>query len=74
MTMKIVLVIDQFDSGNNGTTVTARRYAEQLQRRGHTVTVLACGESGVLEDGVRKIGAPEYKLPVFDGLVKSQGM
>ena len=72
--MKIVLVIDQFDSGNNGTTVTARRYAEQLQRRGHSVTVLACGQSGVLEDGVTKVGVPEFKLPVFDGLVKSQGM
>ena len=72
--MKIVLVIDQFDSGNNGTTVTARRFAQQLQRRGHTVTVLACGESGVLEDGVRKVGVPESRLPVFDGLVKSQGM
>ena len=33
--MNIVLVIDQFDNGNNGTTITARRYAEQLRRRGH---------------------------------------
>ncbi|HIW74614.1 MAG TPA: glycosyltransferase [Firmicutes bacterium] len=72
--MKIVLVIDQFDSGNNGTTVTARRYAEQLQQRGHTVTVLACGESGMLEDGVKKVGAPENRLPLVDGIIKSQGM
>ena len=29
--MKIVLVIDQFDDSNNGTTVTARRFAGQLR-------------------------------------------
>ena len=74
--MKIVLVIDQFDSGNNGTTVTARRFAEQLCRRGHTVTVLACGESSAAigEMGLNKVGVPEFRLPVFDRLVKSQGM
>lgn len=43
--MNIVLVIDQFDNGNNGTTITARRYAEQLRRRGHRVTILAGGEA-----------------------------
>ena len=41
--MKIVLVVDQFDSSNNGTTVTARRYAEELRKRGHEVTILAGG-------------------------------
>ena len=72
--MKIVLVIDQFDSGNNGTTVTARRFAEQLCRRGHTVTALACGESSAAigEMGLNKVGVPEFRLPVFDRLVKSQ--
>ncbi|MFR8331662.1 MAG: hypothetical protein ACLU9S_04260 [Oscillospiraceae bacterium] len=47
--MNIVLVIDQFDNGNNGTTITARRYAEQLPRRGHRVTILA-GEKRRRED------------------------
>lgn len=32
--MKIVLVIDQFDDSNNGTTVTARRFAGQLRKIG----------------------------------------
>lgn len=53
LSMNIVLVIDQFDNGNNGTTITARRYAEQLRRRGHRVTILAGGEAA---DG--KICAP----------------
>ena len=38
--MNIVLVIDQFDDGNNGTTVTARRYAHELRKLGHRVTIL----------------------------------
>ena len=67
--MKIVLVIDQYDSGNNGTTVTAQRYAAELRRRGHTVVALACGDSAE-----NKVAVPEFKLPVFDGLIRSQGM
>ena len=62
--MNIVLVIDQFDNGNNGTTITARRYAEQLRRRGHRVTILAGGEAA---EG--KICAPVHKIPVFHPLV-----
>ncbi|MGI5977251.1 MAG: glycosyltransferase [Candidatus Limivicinus sp.] len=67
--MKIVLVIDQFDQGNNGTTITARRYAEQLRRRGHTVKVLAAG--GPEPD---KITVPKHHIPFFQGLIESQGM
>ncbi len=66
--MNIVLVIDQFDNGNNGTTITARRYAEQLRRRGHHVTILAGGEAA---EG--KICAPVHKIPVFQPLVEKQG-
>ena len=66
--MNIVLVIDQFDNGNNGTTITARRYAEQLRRRGHRVTILAGGEAA---EG--KICAPVHKIPVFQPLVEKQG-
>ena len=67
--MKIVLVIDQFDNSNNGTTITARRFAEQLRRRGHTVKVLA---AGVPEKD--KIVVPKHRIPLFQGLIESQGM
>ena len=67
--MKIVLVVDQFDHSNNGTTITARRFAEQLRRRGHTVTVLAAGEP---EPG--KIAVPTHTIPFFQWLVDAQGM
>jgi len=44
--LRIVLVVDMFDQVNNGTTMTARRFAEMLKRRGHQVRVVAIGESG----------------------------
>lgn len=67
--MKIVLVIDQFDSANNGTTITAQRFAKELRKRGHHVTVLACGEPSA-----GKVAVPEIHIPLFDGLITSQGM
>ena len=67
--MKIVLVVDQYDHSNNGTTITARRFAEQLRRRGHTVRVLAAGEP---EPG--KICVPTHTIPIFQPLVDAQGM
>ena len=45
-TMIITLVIDTFNVGNNGTTVSAMRFAATLMSRGHTVRVVACGEPG----------------------------
>ncbi|NUT35575.1 MAG: glycosyltransferase [Hamadaea sp.] len=43
--MIITLVVDTFNVGNNGTTVSAMRFAEGLLARGHTVRVVACGSS-----------------------------
>lgn len=67
--MKIVLVIDQFDDSNNGTTVTARRFANQLRMRGHEVVILAGGEPC---EG--KVCAPIHRIPFFQKLIESQGM
>ncbi len=44
--MIITLVIDTFNVHNNGTTVSAMRFAAGLMSRGHTVRVVACGEPG----------------------------
>ena len=42
--MKIVLVIDQFDDANNGTTISARRFAAALKEHGNEVRVIAIGK------------------------------
>ena len=44
--MIITLVIDTFNVNNNGTTLSAMRFAATLISRGHTVRVVACGEPG----------------------------
>ena len=41
--MKILFVIDTFYTSNNGTSISAQRYATELRKRGHEVRVL-CGD------------------------------
>nr|MDD6334960.1 glycosyltransferase [bacterium] len=67
--MTIVLVIDQFDDGNNGTTVTARRYAQALRRLGHTVRVVAGGG-----DAPDKYAVKYRYIPIVSEISATQGM
>ena len=41
--MIIVFVMDSYDVSKNGTTMTARRFAEYLRLQGHTVRVVSTG-------------------------------
>ncbi len=41
--MKIAFVIDQYDNQNNGTSVSAARFARHLRARGHEVRIIATG-------------------------------
>ena len=68
--MKILLAVDQFYQGNNGTTISAQRFAKALCDRGNQLRVVSCGE-GDNEEGY---SVREWKVPIFDGLIKSQGM
>lgn len=69
--MKILIVIDQFDNSNNGTTISARRFVKGLKDAGNEVYVISTGDK-----------KDEYKfnlkeLPLLPGIshiVKSQGM
>lgn len=67
--MKILLVIDQFDADNNGTTISARRFADTLSSHGNDVRVIS---TGAPREG--KYAVEEYHVPVFDKLIKAQGM
>ena len=67
--MKILFVIDQYGAENNGVTVSARRYAGELVRRGHEVRILSTADTG--ENGYR---VQELNVPIFGGLIHSQGM
>ena len=35
--MRILFVIDTYDTNNNGTSISAQRFAAELRRRGHDV-------------------------------------
>ena len=41
--MNIVIVIDLIDTLTNGSVITARRFADGLKKRGHTVKIVAIG-------------------------------
>ncbi len=66
--MKILLTLDQYDSANNGNTITARRLHDTLIKNGHEVKIIAYGESRA-----DKYGLEEFKLPIFHELVRKQG-
>jgi len=66
--MVITLVTDTFNINNNGTTISAMRFAEVLAQRGHQIRVVACGDpskSGRNPDtGFEMFYLPELKIPV----------
>ena len=69
--MKILLVIDQFDNSNNGTTISARRFAKGLQDAGHEVYVVSTGD----KKDEYKFNLKELPLPPgISHIIKSQGM
>ena len=68
--MKILLIIDQFDADNNGTTMTARRLAQTLVKHGHKVSVVSTGAPAANKYVVKEI----YMPPVVRHIVHSQGM
>ena len=68
--MKIVLVIDQFDDANNGTTISARRFADALVAHGNQVRVIACGKPAAYKYAVHQMRF----FPLVEHLITSQGM
>ncbi|MBQ9439012.1 MAG: glycosyltransferase [Paludibacteraceae bacterium] len=62
--MKILFVIDTYDTSNNGTSISAQRYAEELRKRGNEVKILTTGEPG--DD---RFALPVFKMPVFQPLM-----
>ena len=78
--MKILFVIDTLDTNNNGTSISAQRFARELKRRGHEVRILCADPQETDEKGVAlpvevtgKYIVPEYKVPLFNPLVKKHG-
>lgn len=70
--MKIVFVLECANKLNNGTTATCNRFAEELRKKGHEVTILGC-EFSDKEPHPNYVGTPHYVFPVFEGLIAKEG-
>lgn len=73
--MIITLVIDTFNVNNNGTTVSAMRFAATLISRGHAVRVVACepaDATGEGPDGPEMFRVPELVVPIASRLAHRQ--
>jgi glycosyltransferase involved in cell wall biosynthesis len=74
--MIITLVNDTFNVNNNGTTISAMRFAATLMSRGHVVRVVACGEpgdsTGQMPEGPAMFYVPELVVPVASHLARRQ--
>ena len=68
--MKILLVMDQFDHTNNGTTMSAVRFAETLKRHGHEVRIVSTGKETPDKYVVRSYHFP----PVVKNIIQNLGM
>ncbi|MCR5049801.1 MAG: glycosyltransferase [Paludibacteraceae bacterium] len=66
--MKILLVIDTYDTNNNGTSISAQRFASVLRQHGNEVKILTTGEPAP-----DKFALKEFKVPVFNDLIHSHG-
>lgn len=66
--MKILFVIDVYFSTNNGTSISAQRFAEELRKRGHEVRIMTASEP---REGV--YGLPELNFFIFNGMIHKQG-
>jgi 1-acyl-sn-glycerol-3-phosphate acyltransferase len=72
--MIITLVNDTFNVNNNGTTMSAMRFAATLIARGHTVRVVACGRPQESDDpGPEMFWVPELVVPIASRLAHRQG-
>ncbi len=78
--MKILFVIDTYTTNNNGTSISAQRFARELRRRGHEVRILCADPQETDENGTplpvsvtQKYIVSEYKVPLFNPLIKKHG-
>lgn len=72
--MKILIVCDQYQSPNNGLTISIRRFADTLRNRGNEVRILGCSSEEVRSGNISVYPLRKQYIPVFDRLVSSQGM
>jgi glycosyltransferase involved in cell wall biosynthesis len=68
--MKILFVIDSFYTTNNGTSISAQRFAGELRKRGHEVKVLCWDTPEYIENNLSDgdFTTKKFHIPVFQPL------
>lgn len=68
--MKVLFVIDDYATSNNGTSISGQRFVSELRRQGHEVRVMSTiGDGGAKVDYVLQ----ERHIYPFDSLIHSYG-
>ena len=70
--MKILFALECANQPTNGTTATCIRFAHELEKKGHEVTIIGCDRI-VGEAYHRYYGLPKYKFPFTDKLIVKDG-
>ena len=70
--MKILFVLECANQPTNGTTASCIRFAKELEKRGHEVTIIGCDRI-VGEKYHRYYGLPKYKMPFADKAIVKDG-
>lgn len=71
--MNVLFVLECAGLMTNGTTASCVRFANELNKRGHKITVLGCMPKSGDFPTENYVVAADYKVPVFDGLVHKDG-
>lgn len=67
--MILVFVIDSYGVLTNGTTITAYRFVEALEAKGHTVRVVSVGV-----EGPNRFPVPERRIPIVSAVARRQSI
>ena len=70
--MKILFVLECANQPTNGTTASCIRFAKELEKKGHEVSIIGCDRI-VGEKYHRYYGLPKYYFPVTDPLIVKGG-
>lgn len=70
--MKILFVLECANQPTNGTTASCIRFAKELEKKGHEVSIIGC-DRFLGEEYHRYFGLPKYYFPVTDPLIVKGG-
>ena len=70
--MKILFALECANQPTNGTTASCIRFAKELEKKGHEVTIIGCDRI-IGEAYHRYYGLPKYYFPVTDPLIVKGG-